>query len=70
MAEDAADDHAQIAIVSCPFFQAMLPPIVRGRNETHMLGTPGYAAARWNGHAPQVTTGVASASTTHCQPVN
>ena len=24
------------------------------------------AAARWNGQAPQVTTGVASASDTHC----
>ncbi len=25
------------------------------------------SAARWNGQAPQVTTGVASASATHCQ---
>ena len=24
-------------------------------------------AARWNGHAPQTTTGVARASDTHCQ---
>ena len=28
------------------------------------------AAARWNGQAPQVTTGVASASDTHCQAGN
>ena len=28
------------------------------------------SAALWNGHAPQVTTGVASASATHCQSVN
>jgi hypothetical protein len=26
------------------------------------------AVARWNGHAPQTTTGVASASATHSQP--
>src|SRR5579863_9966957 len=28
------------------------------------------AAARWNGQAPQVTTGTASASETHCQDGN
>ena len=27
-------------------------------------------AARWNGHAPQITTGVASCSASHCQLSN